>query len=269
MSSGLADAHEIVRHLHRQVGPNPVQHTEHLALPLADGQAADGEAFEADLTHGLQRAPAQIKVNAALANAELRVTIRIAPIQKRRARALRPAHRKLHRALRLGRGRGIGRAFVEHHLDVGAEGELNVDRTFGRKRMRRAVDVRAEGDALLRDLAERPQRHDLVAAGIGEDRAVPAHEFVEAAEPGDPRFARSQHEMIGVARMISAPVDFTCDGIIALTLAVVPTGMKAGVSIVPREVWTRAAPGEPIGRQQIEAKLRAQGALRCRSVASP
>ena len=34
----------------------------------------------------------------------------------------------------------------------------------------RAVDMRAEGDAALRDLAQLRERHHLEAAGIGEDR---------------------------------------------------------------------------------------------------
>ena len=36
--------------------------------------------------------------------------------------------------------------------------------------------------------------------------------------------------------MMSAPVDRTISGSMALTVAAVPTGMKAGVRIVPRGV---------------------------------
>ena len=72
--------------------------------------------------------------------------------------------------------RGKRRAFVEHHLDVGAEQALHLDGALGRQQMRGAVDMRLEGDAVLLDAAELGQRHDLKAAGIGEDRSVPAHE---------------------------------------------------------------------------------------------
>ena len=44
---------------------------------------------------------------------------------------------------------------------------------------------------------------------------------------------------------MSAPVAATLSGIIALTVAAVPTGMKAGVRMSPRVVWitpVRAAP---------------------------
>jgi hypothetical protein len=40
---------------------------------------------------------------------------------------------------------------------------------------------RGELDAFLGDLAQRAQAEHLEAAGIGEDRSVPAHEAVQAA----------------------------------------------------------------------------------------
>ena len=101
-------------------------------------------------------------------------------------------------ALRLvARGRKR-RAFVEHHLDVGAEQALHLDGALGRQRHGGAVDMRLEGDALLVDAPELGQRHDLIAAGIGEDRLVPMHELVQAAELGDALGAGPQHQMIGV-----------------------------------------------------------------------
>ena len=43
------------------------------------------------------------------------------------------------------------------------------------------------------------QRHDLEAAGIGEDRIGPVHELVQPAELRHPLRAGPQHEVIGVA----------------------------------------------------------------------
>ena len=94
--------------------------------------------------------------------------------------------------------RGERRAFVEHHLDVGAKQALHLDGALGREQMRGAVDMRLEGHAVLLDTAELRQRHDLIAAGVGEDGAVPAHEAVQPAKLGDALGARPQHEMIGV-----------------------------------------------------------------------
>src|SRR3954454_296560 len=42
------------------------------------------------------------------------------------------------------------------------------------------------------------EREHLKAAGIGDDRPLPAHEAMEPAEPGDPVGPRSQHQMKGV-----------------------------------------------------------------------
>jgi hypothetical protein len=63
-----------------------------------------------------------------------------------------------------------------------------------------AVDVGLEGHPGLVDLAQGGERHDLKAAGIGEDRIRPVHELVQAAESRDALGARAQHEVIGVAQ---------------------------------------------------------------------
>ena len=56
----------------------------------------------------------------------------------------------------------------------------------------------AERDAVVVHDPEIAERDDLEAARIGQDRPVPAHERVEAAEPGDPLVARAQVEVVGV-----------------------------------------------------------------------
>ena len=66
--------------------------------------------------------------------------------------------------------------------------------------MQAAVDVRAERDAVWVDLAHLGQAEDLEAARVGEHRARPAHEAVQAAKVGDQLGARPQVEMVGVAQ---------------------------------------------------------------------
>ena len=48
-----------------------------------------------------------------------------------------------------------------------------------------AVEVRLKSDPFVGDLVGFAQRHHLIAAAIGEDRAVPGHELVKAAESFD------------------------------------------------------------------------------------
>ncbi len=69
----------------------------------------------------------------------------------------------------------------------------------GRQVVLAAVDVRAEGHAVVGQLAQVGQRHHLEAAGIGQDRPGPVHEPVQPAQPLDPLRARPQHQVIGVA----------------------------------------------------------------------
>ncbi len=54
--------------------------------------------------------------------------------------------------------------------------------------------------------------------------------------------------------MISAPVDRTASAVIALTVAAVPTGMKAGVSTVPCAVWMRPRRARPSLASSSKAK---------------
>jgi hypothetical protein len=94
-----------------------------------------------------------------------------------------------------------------------------------------AVEVRAEGDAILGDLAQLLQRHDLEAAGIGEDRSRPVHEPVQAAQPRDPLGAGAQHQVIGVAEDdLGAGGAAPAPASVAFTVPAVPTVMNAGVS---------------------------------------
>ena len=62
-----------------------------------------------------------------------------------------------------------------------------------------AVEMGAELDAVLLYLPALREAEHLVAAAVGEDRLVPANEFVEAAPPGDQLVAGPQHQVIGVA----------------------------------------------------------------------
>ena len=115
----------------------------------------------------------------------------------------------------------------------------------GDERDHRAVDMRAERDAALVDLAQLRQRHHLEAARVGQDRVG---QFMNGAGRRAPRCAR---------RPDAASGDRCCragfrrrsrarpPGCTPLTVACVPTGMKAGVRTTPCAVAIsprRAAP---------------------------
>ena len=58
--------------------------------------------------------------------------------------------------------------------------------------------MRTEFGPVFGDLHDRRQAEKLKSAAVGQDRAVPAHESVQAAQLFDDPFARPQGKMIGV-----------------------------------------------------------------------
>jgi hypothetical protein len=142
-----------------------------------------------------------------------------------------PANAALEPAVRaLRRGGGVVAvgmercALVEGEHDVGVQLGLHGHRDLRADEALRAVDVGAEADAVLLDREDRtapaaaacppqrgaaaldlvghrsvPHREDLEAAGVGDDRALPAHEAVQPAEPLDQLAPRAQEQVEGVA----------------------------------------------------------------------
>lgn len=60
--------------------------------------------------------------------------------------------------------------------------------------------MRAECHAFLVELAQLRERHDLKTAGIGQDRAFPAAELMQATQPRHALGTRPQHQVIGIAK---------------------------------------------------------------------
>ena len=70
----------------------------------------------------------------------------------------------------------------------------------GREAVDRAVEVAAERHAVVVDDPQVAERDDLEAAGVGQDRPVPGHEPMQAAEPLDPLVAGPQVEVVRVGQ---------------------------------------------------------------------
>ena len=120
----------------------------------------------------LQRARgrcAEIGIDAALHDAEQGVAGRAAEMRRATARAQRIDNCMDARASSGVAGKR--RAFVQHHGDGGVQQMLDLDRACRRQTMGATVEMRLEGDAVGVELAQLGQRHDLEAAGIGQDRA--------------------------------------------------------------------------------------------------
>ncbi len=94
----------------------------------------------------------------------------------------------------------IFRAFVEHHHDVAAERQLDIDRGRGRELVRVAIQMRLESDAFIGDFAQAGEAEDLIAAGIRQNRTGPRHEAVQTTEVLDQLVAGAHEEMVGIGK---------------------------------------------------------------------
>ena len=123
--------------------------------------------------------------------------------------------------------------------------------------------MRTEQRALLGDLAQLRQRHHLEAAGIRQDRSIPVHEFMQAAQPRDSLGAGPQHQVVGIAQKnVGAGSPHAC-GSMALTVAADAHRHEGGGANV-------SAPGT----DHTQAGFAVQPALRsqshsCREIARP
>ena len=88
---------------------------------------------------------------------------------------------------------------VEGHANIRAQRDLHIHGVFRSKKVAAAVQMRAEAHALIRHLAQLAQAEDLKAAGVGEQRARPAHKAVQPAHAPDGLVAGPQIEVVSVA----------------------------------------------------------------------
>jgi hypothetical protein len=149
---------------------------------LADGEAAEGVAVEVELAQLRDRAPSQLGVGGALRDSEQQLSLRA----RRGALTGGPGGRPADDFGQLAARRLRRRADVEAHCDVGAEVGLDRGHRLRREVGERTVVDRAKRHALVVDVDDRvPEREHLEPAGVGENRTLPPHEAVEAAELGD------------------------------------------------------------------------------------
>ena len=99
----------------------------------------------------------------------------------------------------VGLVRRPGRAFVERHHDVGADGAFDVNDPFGGEEMFAAVDVTAELAAFFGEFANAGEGEDLEASAVGQHRAGEAVEAMESADALQHLRAGAEIEVIGVS----------------------------------------------------------------------
>src|SRR5712692_6765840 len=177
-------------------------------MRLAHCQASHGVAWKIQIQQLPRAFPAEVGKGRPLHDAKLKlrgsvsrrskVTIPAGAFLKMFAGTARPFGGTLHRGCGMVARRGGLDALIKHHGNVGAKRELHLDGLLRGQQMFRAVQMRSEEHALVRDFPQPGQAEDLISTGIGEDRARPGHELVQAAQIADERVPRPEIEMIGV-----------------------------------------------------------------------
>ncbi len=195
-SSGSPTPHQVARFVHGQQRCRVFRDPTQELVTLSDGDAADGVARQVHRGQGARTLAAQLRVDAALHDAEKGLPLR--PVVHRET-PLHPVQRApdtgaCHRLI----GR-VGSALVEGHDDVGAECVLDLDRALGREVQDRAVHLVAEAHALVADFPFW-QREHLEAAAIREDGSLPGHHPVQAAEFRYQLLPRAKRQVVGVGQ---------------------------------------------------------------------
>ena len=112
-----------------------------------------------------------------------------------------PAQGALDGGAQLARGAGVRRAIVEDHGNVGPQRLLD-GHDFRAEKQQRAIQVRAELDAVGVNLANRGQAEHLETAAVSEYRQRPVHKPVQPAGGADDVETGAKVEVIGVAEEI-------------------------------------------------------------------
>ena len=115
--------------------------------------------------------------------------------------AFQPAQRPLTAGFGVVVWRRVLHALVKRHGDVAAQIGLDTHALLRPHEDAVTVQMAGKGDALLADLPQTRQRKHLKAAGIREDRTVPAHELVEAAHGAHHVVAGAQVQVVGVGQL--------------------------------------------------------------------
>src|SRR5260370_41295197 len=177
-------------------------------MRLATCQASRGVARKIQIQQLPRAFPAEVGKGRALHDAKLKLrgsvsgrikaTIPPGAFLKMFAGTARPFRGALHCGCGMAARRGALDALIEHHGNVGAKRELHLDGLLRRQQTFRGIQVRQEEHALVRDFPQPGKAEDLISARIGQDRARPGHELVQAAQIADERVSRPEIEMIGV-----------------------------------------------------------------------
>ena len=203
---GSSHPHKVHRLFLRQMGHGHVQHVVHFLVALAHRQAAHRVAVQVHFPDHVRVPGADAVHHAALVYAKEQlfpvdgVRQSVEPVHLLLA-ACKPPGGPLHGIADVLLVRMAGRAFVKGHGDGGTQVGLDLHALLRPHKNLAAVDVGVKIDPFLLDLSQTGQGKHLKAAGVRQDRPVPVHEPVQAAELPDQLVAGAHMQMVGVGEL--------------------------------------------------------------------
>ena len=189
-----AHAHQVTRLVVRQQSGRELADVFAFALALAHREPADRVTVERHLAERRRAFPPQFGKERALHNPEHRLR-RISP---RRQAPRRPTICNLQRRARRRFVGGRSDAMIQRHHDVAPDRLLRFDAHLRAEQNRFSIQITLERRAFLAHRARMLERENLVAAGVGQDRALPAHKLVDATQAPENLHARPQEQMISI-----------------------------------------------------------------------
>ncbi len=198
---GGTDAHQVAGFFLWEDVAAELTDAVHVFNGFADGEAADGVARLVLAGDELAGLGPQVIVAAALDDGEQRLGVAVfgSGVLHELHATLEPAVGQVHAVLGVFPIRRVGWAFVEGHHDVGTDAPLDAEAAFGAEQVPRAIDVAGKSGALFGDLAPVGEAEHLVTTAVGQNRAVPVHEFMQATGSFHRFHPRPEVEVVGVA----------------------------------------------------------------------
>ena len=191
------ETHEVAGAVGRELGDARLGHGEHRLDRLPHRQAADGDAVEVepgDEARGVRVEPSRRTLPGRCRRADARCR----GAQPGTARPSDACARSPRARRRLAVPWATG---WSRHITTSAPSRAwLLHRILRRHPQPRAVVRRDERRAVVVDGCDLGQAHQLVAAAVGEDRMVPAHECVEPAGLLDQLDPRAEREVVCVAQ---------------------------------------------------------------------
>ena len=144
----------------------------HLLHRFANADAADGDSWQVEVRHRSRAQITEVGETTALHNPEEGLVVALMGV----CTAAQPgmgAPASLRNIIFCG---WIGRALIKGHGHIGTKAHLDLHRPLGGQQDAAAVARVAEVNPFIVNAVEVAEAEHLEASGIGEHRAVPAHE---------------------------------------------------------------------------------------------